>query len=115
MAESSEQNLVLARSVVDAAQREMWDKARQRIPAVRFGAVAGTLGLLATASTYRLNVLLLEKKLPPEVAALVAAAAYSGGAAGAALIAARRWRGLPPPLPTETARQVAEILADSAR
>ncbi|MFI0354797.1 phage holin family protein [Actinomadura sp. 9N407] len=113
MDESTEQKLVLARSVVDAAQREMWGKARRRIPAIRFGALAGTLGLLATASTYRLNVLLLEKKLPPEAAALVAAAAYSGGAGCAALVAARRWRGLPAPLPTETARQVAEILADS--
>ncbi|MFB4319530.1 phage holin family protein [Actinomadura sp. 21ATH] len=113
MSESTEQNLVVARSVMDAAQREMWEKARQRFPALRFGALAGTLGLLATASTYRLNLLLLEKKLPPEAAALVAAAAYSGGAAGAAMLAARRWRGLPPPLPTETARQVAEIIADS--
>jgi hypothetical protein len=115
MSETTEQNLVLARSVVDAAQREMWNKARQRIPALRFGAVAGTLGLLATASTYRLNLLLLEKKLPPEAAALVAAAAYSGGAGCAAVFAARRMRGIPVPLPTETARQVAEILADATQ
>ncbi|MQY06594.1 phage holin family protein [Actinomadura macrotermitis] len=107
-----EQNLQLARQVLDAAQREMADKARQRVPALRMGALAGTFGVFATAASYRLNVMLLEKKLSPEVAALVAATAYSGGAAGAALMAVRRWRGLPAPLPTDTARQVAEILTD---
>ncbi|XVQ10026.1 phage holin family protein [Spirillospora sp. CA-255316] len=112
MAESAEETLVVARSVMDAAQREMWSKARQRVPAVRYGALAGTLGLLATAATYRFNLLMLERKLPPEAAAFVAAAAYAGGAGYAAVVAARRWRGLPSPLPTETARQVAEILAD---
>ncbi|WP_395103446.1 phage holin family protein [Actinomadura sp. SCN-SB] len=114
MAESTEDNLALARYVAEAAQREVRDKARQRVPALRFGAVAGTLGALAAASTYRLNLLLLERKLPPEIAALVAAAAYTGGAGCAALLAARHWRGKPAPLPTETARQVAEIIADSS-
>jgi hypothetical protein len=115
MAESAEENLALARYVAEAAQREMWGKARQRVPALRFGALAGTFGVLAAASTYRLNVLLLERKLPPEVAAFVAAAAYTGGAGCAALLAARRWRGLPAPLPTETAHQVAEILAGATQ
>ncbi|GAA2433883.1 hypothetical protein GCM10010191_55240 [Actinomadura vinacea] len=115
MAESAEENLALARSVVDAAQREVRGKARQRVPAMRFGAVAGTLGVFAMAATYRLNVLLLERKLPPEAAAFVAAAAYTGGAGCAAVVAARRWRGLPAPLPTETARQVVDIIGDSAR
>jgi hypothetical protein len=113
MAESREENLALARSVAEAAQREVYGKARQRVPAIRFGALAGTFGVLAAASTYRLNVLLLERKLPPELAALVAAAVYTGGAGCAAVLAARRWRGLPPPLPSETARQVAEIIADA--
>jgi hypothetical protein len=107
-----EQNLVLARRVVEAAQQEMIDKARQRVPALRLGAVAGAFGLLATAATYRMNVLLLERKLPPELASFVAAAVYGGGAGAAAVAASRRWKGLPPPLPTETARQVVEILSD---
>ncbi|GAA3933920.1 hypothetical protein GCM10023085_14040 [Actinomadura viridis] len=115
MPESTDQNLVLARSVIDAAQREMWSKARQRVPAIRFGVLAGTLGVLATAAGHRFNVMMLERKLPPEVASLVAAAVYTGGAGCAAVAAARRWRGLPAPLPTETARQVAEIIADTAR
>jgi hypothetical protein len=108
-----EQNLVLARRVVEAAQQEMIDKARQRVPALRLGAVAGAFGLLATAATYRMNVLLLERKLPPELASFVAAAVYGGGAGAAAVAASRRWKGLPAPLPTETARQVVEILSDS--
>jgi Putative Actinobacterial Holin-X, holin superfamily III len=113
MAQSKEDNVAVTRYVAEAAQREMAEKARQRVPALRFGALAGTFGVLAAASTYRLNVLLLERKLPPELAALVAAAAYTGGAGCAAYLAARRWRGLPAPLPTETARQVAEIIADA--
>ncbi|MEV4259772.1 hypothetical protein AB0J52_41980, partial [Spirillospora sp. NPDC049652] len=63
---------------------------------------------------YRASVQLLERKLPPELAALVAAAAYGGGATGAALMAANRWRGHPAPLPTETARKVAEVIAEQA-
>lgn len=107
------QNLLLARRVVEAAHQEMLEKARQRVPALRLGAVAGAFGVLATAATYRMNVLLLEKKLPPELASFVAAAVYGGGAGAAAVAASRRWKGLPAPLPAETARQVVEILTDS--
>ncbi|WP_067487993.1 phage holin family protein [Actinomadura hibisca] len=110
---SLEQNMALAEQVIKAAQQEMAEKARQRIPALRMGAVAGTLGALATAASYRMNMALLEKKLPPELAAMVAAAVYSGGAGAAALAAIHKWRGLPAPLPTETARQVVEVIADS--
>lgn len=106
-----EQNLVLARRVVDAAHQEMLDKARQRIPALRLGALAGAFGVLATAAAYRANVLLLERKLPPEIASFVAAAVYGGGAGAAAMAASRKWKGLPTPLPSDTARQVVEILS----
>ncbi|GLZ13031.1 hypothetical protein Acsp04_32660 [Actinomadura sp. NBRC 104425] len=109
-----DQSVAITRDVAEAAQREMWDKAQRRLPAVQMGMVAGTLGALATAASYRLSVLLLEKKLRPELAAAVAAAAYGGGAGAAAMAAVRRWRGHPVPLPTETARKVAEILADAA-
>jgi len=112
MAKPTDDNLVLARSVAEAAQREMLAKARRRVPAVRYGAVAGTFGVLATAATYRLNLQLLERRLPPELASLVAATVYAGGAGVAWFLAARRWRGLPAPLPTETARQAAEIIAE---
>ncbi|WP_083998626.1 phage holin family protein [Actinomadura kijaniata] len=109
-----EQNLMLAKYVIDAAQREMAEKARKRVPALRMGAVAGVLGTMAVAASYRMNLALLERKLPPEAAALVATAVYSGGASAAALAAMRRWRGLPTPLPTETAKQVAEIIQEAA-
>ncbi|MFI0404549.1 phage holin family protein [Actinomadura sp. 3N508] len=111
--DSLAQNLLLARRVADAAQEEMLDKARRRVPALRLGAVAGVFGVLATAAVHRMNVRLLERKLPPELAAFVAAAVYGSGAGAAAMVASRRWRGLPPPLPTETARRLAEILTDS--
>ncbi|GLW63459.1 hypothetical protein Arub01_17030 [Actinomadura rubrobrunea] len=109
-----ERSMEMTRDVAEAAQREIWEKAQRRLPAVQMGMVAGTLGALATAASYRLTLLLLEKKLPPEAAAAVAAAAYGGGAGCAAMLAARRWRGHPVPLPTETARRVAEVLADAA-
>ncbi|TMR03128.1 hypothetical protein ETD83_11105 [Actinomadura soli] len=110
--DSLAQHLLLVRRVADAAQEEMLDKARRRIPALRLGAVAGAFGVMATAAVYRMNVLLLEKKLPPELASFVAAAVYGGGAGAAAMAASRRWKGHPAPLPTETARQVVEILSD---
>ncbi|WP_131741738.1 phage holin family protein [Actinomadura roseirufa] len=108
-----EQNLALVRQIVDAAQQEMAAKARRRVPALRLGALAGTLGVFATAAVYRMNLRLLERKLPPELASFVTAVAYGGGAGAAAMAASRKWRGLPAPLPTETARQVAEILSDT--
>ncbi|HEU5031899.1 MAG TPA: phage holin family protein [Spirillospora sp.] len=108
-----EQNLALVRQVIDAAHQEMLTKARKRVPALRFGALAGALGVMATAASYRMNVQLLERKLPPELASFVAALAYGGGAGAAAMAASRKWKGLPAPLPTETARQVAEIITDS--
>ncbi|WP_344896050.1 phage holin family protein [Actinomadura meridiana] len=110
--DSLEQNLLLARRVVDAAQEEMADKARRRIPALRLGALAGTFGVMAAAATYRMNVLLLERKLPPELASLVVAAVYGSGAGAAAIAASHKWKGLPSPLPSETVRQVVETLSD---
>ncbi|WP_242884469.1 phage holin family protein [Actinomadura litoris] len=106
------QNLALVGRVVEAAQAEMLEKARKRLPALRLGALAGALGMMATAATYRMNVQLLERKLPPELASFVTALAYGGGAGAAAVAAGRKWRGLPAPLPSETVRQVAEILTD---
>ncbi|RKS76893.1 putative superfamily III holin-X [Actinomadura pelletieri DSM 43383] len=113
--DSLEQNLVLVRRVIDAANEEMAAKARQRLPALRFGAVAGAFGVMAAAATYRMNVILLEKKLPPELASFVAAAVYGSGAGAAALAASRKWKGLPPPLPSQTVRQVLETIADNDR
>ncbi|KAB2347514.1 phage holin family protein [Actinomadura rudentiformis] len=105
----------LAHYVVGAAQREMAEKAREHVPALSLSAVAGGLGLMSAAASYRLGVLLLEKRLPPEAAAFVTAATFGGGAALAGLAARRKWRGTRAPLPTETARQVAEVIADATK
>jgi hypothetical protein len=110
--EAMEDRMTLAGQVIDAAQREVADKARQRVPAIRLGALAGVLGVCATAASYRTSVLMLEKRLPPEIASFVAAVAYGGGAGAAALLASRKWRGLPAPLPTETAGKVVSVITD---
>lgn len=102
----------LAQNVIDSAHQEMVAKAKKNLPALKMGAVAGTLGVLAAAGSYRLSVLLLEKVLPREAAAMAATVAYGSGAGCTALIAIRRWRTAPTPLPTETARRFAEAVAD---
>ncbi|GAA2600177.1 phage holin family protein [Actinomadura fulvescens] len=113
--EQADDSFELAHYVVGAAQREMAEKAREHVPALSLGAVAGGLGMLSAAASYRLGVLLLEKRLPPEAAAFVTAATFGGGAALAGVAARRRWRGARAPLPTETARQVVEVIADAAK
>jgi hypothetical protein len=112
--ELSENSRVLVRQEVDAAQREMWAKAKDSAPAFGLLGAAGVLGLFAAAASYRLSVKMLEKLLPPVPAALTAAAAYGAGAAYTAILATRRLRELPSLLPTQTARQVRETVADTA-
>ncbi|MEV5572298.1 hypothetical protein AB0L06_19815 [Spirillospora sp. NPDC052269] len=43
-------NLELALAVMESAQREMARKARLRLPAIRFGAIAGVLGACSAAA-----------------------------------------------------------------
>jgi hypothetical protein len=69
---------LLSQNVTDSARREMAVKAKQGVPALRMGAVAGTLGVMAAAASYRLSVLLLEKVMPSETAALTATVVYGG-------------------------------------
>jgi hypothetical protein len=110
----SENSRVLVRHEVNAAQREMWDKAKESAPAFGLVALAGGLGLFAAAASYRLTLRLFEKLLPPIPAAFTAAAAFGTGAAYTATLAARRLRDLPPLLPTETAQQAGETIAGTA-
>ena len=112
--ELSENSRVLVRHEISAAQQEMWDKAKKSAPAFGLAAAAGVLGLFAAAASYRLSVKLLEKLLPPVPAAMVAAAGYGAGAAYTGVLAMRRLRDLPPLLPTQTARQARETIAESA-
>lgn len=98
--------------VIDSAHQEVSAKAKGSAPALRMGAVAGTFSVLAAAASYRLSVLLLEKVMPSEAAALTAMLAYGGGASCAAVVTLRRLRETPVPLPVDTARQVADAIAD---
>ena len=66
----SEQTRILVRREIDAAQREMWEKAKESAPALALLGAAGTLGLLAAASAYRLTLRLLERRLSPASAVL---------------------------------------------
>jgi hypothetical protein len=109
----SEQTRILVRHEIDAAQREMWEKAKDSAPAFALVATAGALGLFAAASSYRLSLRLLEKRLPPSAAAFAATVGYGAGAAWTAVLAARRIRGLPPPFPAETAKRAGKAVAEA--
>jgi hypothetical protein len=63
------------------------------------------MALFATASSYRLGLRLLEKRLSPATAALVATGSYSTAAAAAGILGYARLRKVPLPLPTETVRE----------
>lgn len=110
----SEQTRILVRREIDTAQREMWEKAKESAPALALLGAAGALGLLASASAYRLTLRLLEKQLSPASAAFAAAVFYGAGAAGAAVAGGRRLRELPSPFPAETARQAGKTLTAAA-
>jgi Putative Actinobacterial Holin-X, holin superfamily III len=110
----SEQTRVLVRREVDAAQREMWAKAKAAAPALALTAASGALGLFAAAAVYRLSVRLLEKGLPPATAAFLAAVVYGAGAAGTAIVAIRQLGELPPLFPAETAQETGTIIAETA-
>lgn len=112
--ELSEQTGLLVRQEIDNARREMWDKLLASAPALGLLAASGALGLLAAASSYRLSLRLLEKWLPPATAAFVATTVYGGGATCAVVEGLRRLREVPPPFPTETAREVGAIAQETA-
>lgn len=111
----SEQTRRLVRQEIDAAQQEMWDKAKASAPALGAAALAGALGLFAAASGYRFTLRVLEAAMPRPMAALLATVGYGVGAAGAASYAVGRFRELPPLLPSETARQAGAAVAETAR
>jgi hypothetical protein len=110
----SEQTRLLVREEIDAAQREMWGKTKAAVPAIGLAGVAGVCAVMAAASSYRFSLRLLEKWLPPATAALLATIAYGGIASGVGVAAARGLRNVPPPFPTETARNVGALVAETA-
>ena len=109
----SDQTRVLVRHETDAALREMWEKAKQAGPPAGLLVASGILGLLAAASSYRLSLRLLEKRLPPASAALAATLGYGTAAACAALLGARAIRNLPPPIPAQTMQEASTAVADA--
>lgn len=110
----SDNSRTLVREEIEAAQQELWEKAKRDLPAAGLLAAAAAFGLLSAASSYRLSIRLLEKNLPPATAAFTAAAGY-GLIAGAAAVAGLKLLGEAPPLlPTETAREAARTVADTA-
>jgi hypothetical protein len=111
----SDHTAALARREVNSALREMWDKARQGGPAVALFAASGVLALFATASAYRLSLRLLEKRLSPAAAAFAAASGYGTAAAVAGVLGYLRLRQAPLPLPTETAQETADAVAEADR
>ena len=70
-------------------------------------------GLLCAASSYRLSLRLLEKRLSPSAAALAAVALYGAASAGTGMLAVRRIREAPLPVPSQTAREATEALASA--
>jgi uncharacterized protein (DUF1684 family) len=109
----SDSTAALAQREARAALREMWEKARQNGPAGGLLAAAGVLALLAAASSYRLSLRLLEKRLSPVAAALAATAGYGTAAAAAGVLGYTRLRKVPLPLPTQTARETAGAMAEA--
>jgi hypothetical protein len=107
----SENSRTLVRTEVEAAQREMWTKAKESAPTFALLSAAGFFGLLSAAASYRLSMRLLEKLLPPVPAALVAAVGYGAGAGCTAALGLRWLREMPPLFPTETARRTADAAA----
>lgn len=110
----SDSSRTLIRHEIAAAQREMWDKAKQALPAAGLLAVAGACGLLSVAASYRLSIRLLEKALPPATAAFMASAGYGAVAGAAAVAGLGRLREVQPLFPAATAREAAQSMADIA-
>jgi hypothetical protein len=111
----SDQTRGLVRREVDSALREIWQKTMQSGPAIGLLGAGGVLALFAAASSYRLSLRLLENRLSPAAAAAVATVGYGAAAAGAAVLGVRLMRQTPLPLPTETAREATQAVADANR
>lgn len=110
MHDLSDQTRVLVRREVDSALRETWDKAKLSGPAAGLLAASAALALFAAASSYRLSLRWLGKRMSPPAAALTAAIGYSAAAVGTGVLGARRLRQLPLPAPTGTVRETKDAV-----
>jgi hypothetical protein len=111
----SDNSRTLVRQEVAAAQREMWDKARQAAPAIALLAGAACFAAASAAASFRLSLRALEKSMSPTSAALTAAAVYAAAAGAAGTFGVWRLRQAGPLFPADTARQAAQDVADATR
>lgn len=110
----SEETRVLVRAELEQAQTEAWSKLKQAAPGLGLVAVGGALGVAAGASAYRVALRALEKPLPPLAAAVVAMVGFAGGSVVAITTGLQQLRESPLPLPSETAREGADAMAEAA-
>lgn len=110
----TDQTQKLARKEIRSALLETWQKASTSAPALGLLAASGCCALLAAASSYRLSLRLLEKRLSPAGAALAATMVYGGAAAAAAAVGIQRLRHMPLPVPARTARHAEQAVATAA-
>lgn len=111
----SDNSRALVRHEIAAAQQEMWDKAKQAMPAVALLGAAAFFGILTAAASFRLSNRLLEHVLPPATAALTATAVYGAAAGTAGALGVRRLQTTEPLFPARTAREAVKTAADTAR
>lgn len=109
----SDNSRALVRHEIAAAQKEMWDKAKQALPAAGLLAAAALFGVPSAAASFRLSVRLLEKSLPPAAAAFTAAAGYGVAAGVAGTMGIQRLRQIQPLFPAETARETVQTVANT--
>jgi hypothetical protein len=110
----SDQTRALVKDEIDSALREIWEKAKRSGPPVTLLAVSGVLTLSAAASSYRLILRLLEKRLSPAEAAFAAAVGYGMAAVCTGVLGIRQLRDAPAPLPTQTVREASGAMTDAA-
>jgi hypothetical protein len=110
----SDNSRALVRHEITAAQQEMWDKAKQAMPAAGLLAAAAFFGVLSAAASFRVSMRLLEKTLPPAAAAFTAAAGYGVAAGVAGAMGVRRLHQIQPLFPAQTARETVKTVADTA-
>lgn len=114
LTELSEETRVLVRAELESAEREAWGKLKRAAPGIALVSVGGALGLAAGASSYRFCLRVLERMLGPSFAALAATAGFGGAAYFAVRSGIERLRAAPAPLPTDTARETAATVKETA-
>jgi hypothetical protein len=114
VAQLSNDTAALVRQEIEAARRELWERAQQSAPAVGLLGASAVLAVFATASAYRVGLRFLERIFPPTVAAILATTGYGVAAGYAASEGMRRLREAPPLFPVDTARETAQAVGEAA-